>query len=98
MYVCASFATVEHEIIVGGHLGTHPFTTRFLHMQLTMSFISKWPSAQEHPFCYICIFAVIGLGAAFININPFIVQSTGALRALKVLVRDLVVTIIRATM
>jgi hypothetical protein len=97
-YTYTSFATVEHEIVVDGHLATHPFTTKFLNMQPTTSFIGKWPSAQDHPFFYIAIYAVIGLGAAFVNVTSFVVQFTGALRASKVLFRKLLATVVRATM
>jgi len=98
-YAYTSFATLEHEIVVDGHLATHPFTTKFLNMQPTTSFIgTKWRNAQEHSFFYIGIYATIGLGGAFVNVSSFLVQFTGALRASRILFQRLLITVVRATM
>ena len=58
----------------------------------------EWPPAQEHPFFYIGIYAAISLAAGFVNIAGVITQYTGALRASRKLFRQLLVTVVRATM
>lgn len=58
----------------------------------------EWPPAREHPFFYIGIYAAISLAAGFVNIAGVITQYTGALRASRKLFRQLLVTVVRATM
>ena len=57
-----------------------------------------WPAAQEHHFFYIGIYAAIYLAAGFVKIAGVITQYTGALRASRKLFRQLLVTVVRATM
>ena len=61
-------------------------------------FSFNWPHAQEHPFFYIGIYAAITLGGALVNIIAAATQYTGALRASRVLFKQLLVTVVRATM
>ena len=56
------------------------------------------PSAKEHPLFYISVYAAVGLGSAFVGVLSAIVQYTGALRASRVLFRQLLVSVVRATM
>ena len=63
-----------------------------------MTLVSGWPSAQDHPFFYVGIYALISLGGAFVNILAAIAQYTGALRASRILFKRLLVAVVRATM
>ena len=62
------------------------------------AFAGNWPSAQDHPFFYIGIYALITFGGAFANILAAIAQYTGALRASRILFKRLLVAVVRATM
>ena len=57
-----------------------------------------WPPAQEHPLFYVGIYALITLGSAFVTVASAGVQFTGALRASRVLFKQLLVSVVRATM
>jgi ABC-type multidrug transport system fused ATPase/permease subunit len=56
------------------------------------------PSANEHPLFYIGVYSALGLGSAFIGVLSAIAQYTGALRASRVLFKQLLVSVVRATM
>ena len=56
------------------------------------------PSARERPLFYISVYAALGLGSAFVGVLSAIVQYTGALRASRVLFKQLLVSVVRATM
>ena len=56
------------------------------------------PSAREHPLFYISVYAAVGIGSAFVGVLSAIVQYTGALRASRVLFKQLLVSVVRATM
>ena len=60
--------------------------------------IINLPSAKEHPLFYIGVYSALGLGSAFLGVLAAIVQYTGALRASRVLFKQLLVSVVRATM
>jgi len=70
--------------------GLQSFDTPLAHMSL--------PSAKEHPLFYIGVYSALGLGSAFIGVLTAIAQYTGALRASRVLFKQLLVSVVRATM
>ncbi|KAJ7104581.1 hypothetical protein C8R43DRAFT_1047311 [Mycena crocata] len=89
-----SFMGPDHEIPMDGHLSPftfelHPSTTGFLNI--------NWPSAAEHPFFYVGIYAAIGLTTALVSVLSSVAQITGALRASRTLFKALLVTVVRAT-
>jgi ABC-type multidrug transport system fused ATPase/permease subunit len=73
-----------------------PYTIHGL--QSTNSLPFHLPSAREHPLFYIGVYAAVGLGSAFVGVLSAIVQFTGALRASRVLFKQLLVSVVRATM
>lgn len=56
------------------------------------------PSATSHPFFYVGIYAALSFGATFVYISNVIVQYNGALRGSRVLFKQLLVAVVRATM
>ncbi|KIP06892.1 hypothetical protein PHLGIDRAFT_128004 [Phlebiopsis gigantea 11061_1 CR5-6] len=98
-YMMNSFFTPEHEMTLDlGYAHAH---TPHLHHYGTQSVrfpTVSWPSAQDHPFFYIGIYAAISLGAALVNITGVITQYTGALRASRTLFERLLTAVVRATM
>ncbi|KAJ6468022.1 hypothetical protein C8R47DRAFT_1325922 [Mycena vitilis] len=57
----------------------------------------NWPSAVEHPLFYVGVYAAIGLTSAFVGLCSTAAQYTGALRASRVLFKQLLVSVVRAT-
>ncbi|KAF8579651.1 multidrug resistance-associated ABC transporter [Ramaria rubella] len=56
------------------------------------------PSADAHPLFYVAIYAAISFGAAAIGVTNAIVQYAGGLRASRLMFKQLLVAIMRATM
>ncbi|KAH9943429.1 multidrug resistance-associated ABC transporter [Epithele typhae] len=65
---------------------------------ISLTATTHLPSAQEHPYFYIGIYAAIALSAGIVNITGVITQYTGALRASRILFEKLLNTVVRATM
>ena len=84
-----------------GLLGSHHLAHSVHGLQslnAPMSPIIRLPSVKEHPLFYIGVYSALGLGSAFLGVLAAIVQYTGALRASKVLFKQLLVSVVRATM
>ncbi|KAJ7591990.1 P-loop containing nucleoside triphosphate hydrolase protein [Mycena floridula] len=62
-----------------------------------LAFNIRWPDPNQHPFFYVGIFALIGLVRLVINVSSVAAEYTGALRASRILFKQLLVTIVRAT-
>lgn len=60
--------------------------------------IGRFPSAEEHPMFYVTVFACIGLSAVAVNILGQIILAVGAYRASKRMFKDLLETVMKATM
>ncbi|KAH8823481.1 multidrug resistance-associated ABC transporter [Flagelloscypha sp. PMI_526] len=56
-----------------------------------------WPDARQHPLYYVGIFAAICFSSALLQTLSAIFQYLGAVRASKVLFRNLLVSVVRAT-
>ncbi|KAI0030294.1 multidrug resistance-associated ABC transporter [Vararia minispora EC-137] len=56
------------------------------------------PPAEEHPLFYVAVYAGIGLTASTVRITLVVMQFLGALRASRVLFKQLLVSVVRATM
>ncbi|KDQ49974.1 hypothetical protein JAAARDRAFT_42467 [Jaapia argillacea MUCL 33604] len=99
-YMSSSYSGVEHQISLGGHVSLTDVTGGFhnIHTTVRPTIDIQWPNAQEHPMFYIAVYACIGFGAALINITGAVTQYTGALRASRVLFKQLLVAVVRATM
>ncbi|KAF8273971.1 multidrug resistance-associated ABC transporter [Lactarius quietus] len=67
-------------------------------MDGTMAPIITYIPAREHPLFYIGVYAAVGIGSAVVGVLSAIVQYTGALRASRVLFKQLLVAVVRATM
>ncbi|KAE9406993.1 hypothetical protein BT96DRAFT_963262 [Gymnopus androsaceus JB14] len=59
--------------------------------------IFDWPSAYERPMFYVAVYALIGAVNAIVSVTAAGVQYTGALRASRILFKQLLVTVVRAT-
>ena len=59
---------------------------------------SRLPSASDHPLFYVAIYASISFGAALISISSIAVQYSGGIRASKLMFKQLLVVVVRATM
>lgn len=80
-----------------GWIGSHHSTHTIHGLQIFDPPISL-PSAEEHPLFFIGVYSALGLGSAFLGVLAAIVQYTGALRASRVLFKQLLVSVVRATM
>lgn len=93
-------AYAEHQHVLGDGLSHFHHTTTMVHTPNVSFSASTFtlPSAEENPFFYIGIYALISLSTAFVNIGGVITQYTGALRASRILFDRLLKTVVRATM
>ncbi|KAJ6542743.1 multidrug resistance-associated ABC transporter [Mycena capillaripes] len=71
-----------------------PFHT---HLQSVGWQMNQLPSAAENPFFYIGIYAAIGMFGIFIQLLSVALQYAGAFRASRILFKQLLVAIVRAT-
>ncbi|KAF8133513.1 P-loop containing nucleoside triphosphate hydrolase protein, partial [Mycena galopus ATCC 62051] len=90
-----SFASLNPEYSMDGH-GSYvaQVESRF---EASGLFDIKWPSAIEHPLFYVGVYAAIGLTTAFVSLCSVAAQYTGALRASRLLFKQLLVSVVRAT-
>ncbi|KAJ7091060.1 multidrug resistance-associated ABC transporter [Mycena epipterygia] len=86
-----SFATLNPEYPMDGSFN-------FAQVEATSSLFNiTWPSAVEHPLFYVGVYAAIGLTTAFVSLCSVAAQYTGALRASRLLFKQLLVSVVRAT-
>jgi ABC-type multidrug transport system fused ATPase/permease subunit len=64
----------------------------------TTSFAFGLPDANSHPMFYVGVYAAIGLSAVVITLLSSIVQYLGALRASRILFKQLLENVVFATM
>ena len=94
-----SFLTPEHEVTLDlSYVHSHIPQGHHYGMASVRLPTVNWPSARDHPFFYIGIYAAITLGAALVNITGVITQYTGALKASRILFQRLLNAVVRATM
>ncbi|KAF8890917.1 multidrug resistance-associated ABC transporter [Infundibulicybe gibba] len=93
------FASPEHESPMDGYLGTFHYMNNLQVTPLSNrgTFGIHWPSAIQHPLFYIGIYAAIGLANALASVLSITAQYTGALRASRILFKQLLITVVRAT-
>ncbi|TDL21715.1 P-loop containing nucleoside triphosphate hydrolase protein, partial [Rickenella mellea] len=99
-YVISAFATHDQDILfpnsaasAGLHPHSHPYT-----LSRAAKFPGKLPSAQDHPLFYVGVYALIGVATVIVRLTSSITQFVGALRAARKLFRQLLSTVVRATM
>ena len=100
-FTTSSHAIEQQAVTMEGLLGSHHLTHAIHGLQpfdTSITTLPTLPNANEHPLFYIGVYSALGLGSAFLGVLTVIVQITGALRASKVLFKQLLVTVVRATM
>ncbi|KAI0257019.1 hypothetical protein BJV78DRAFT_1272168 [Lactifluus subvellereus] len=97
-FTTSSLAIEQEFVVMDGPLGSHHLAHTIHGLQSFNAPPISLPNANEHPLFYISVYAALGLGSAFVGILSAIVQYTGALRASKVLFKQLLVSVVRATM
>jgi len=99
-FTTSSHAIEQQFIISDGLLGSHHLTHTIHGLQSVRvdASIFSLPSAKEHPLFYVGVYSALGLGSAFLGVLAAIVQYTGALRASKVLFKQLLISVVRAPM
>ncbi|KAJ6562715.1 multidrug resistance-associated ABC transporter [Mycena vulgaris] len=88
------FGTMNPEYPMDGSFNFAQVESRVGPMPL---FNIEWPSAVEHPLFYVGVYAAIGLTTAFVSLCSVAAQYTGALRASRLLFKQLLVSVVRAT-
>jgi hypothetical protein len=98
-FTTSSHAIEQQVITTDGLLGSH-YLTHTIHglQSANAPPIISLPSAKEHPLFFVGVYSALGLGSAFLGVLTAIVQYTGALRASKVLFKQLLISVVRATM
>ena len=97
-FTTSSHAIEQQVITADGLLGSHYLTHTIHGLQSVNAPFISLPSAKEHPLFFIGVYSALGLGSAFLGVLTAIVQYTGALRASKVLFKQLLISVVRATM
>jgi hypothetical protein len=81
-----------------GPLSTQHLVHNFNRVHATSGIQDRLPDAHDHPFFYVAVYACIGLTSAAIGILSSITNITGALRASRQLFKQLLVSVVCATM
>lgn len=79
----------------------NPATHHHALMHANMSFVTqdfKLPPADKHPMFYVGVFAAIGISGGLVLLLTLIVQYVAALRASKKMFKQLLDTVVHATM
>ncbi|KAF8554053.1 hypothetical protein OG21DRAFT_1497299 [Imleria badia] len=98
----ASTALTENEAFMSGFLPSHDtahYSSPYYHVQASQKVL--WftlPDANEDPLFYVGVYGAIGLVTAAIGIASTAVQYTGALRASRLIFKQLLEGVVRATM
>ncbi|KAG6908992.1 hypothetical protein DXG01_002481 [Tephrocybe rancida] len=101
LYPFTSFAAKDHSepLIDSYHAPHHYILPSFSSIFITDKgrFGINWPRAIQHPLFYVGIYAAIGLAYVFLGVMSMFAQYTGALRASRILFKQVLVTVVRAT-
>jgi hypothetical protein len=97
-FTTSSYAIEQQVITADGLLGSHYLTHTIHGLQSVNAPIISLPSAKEHPLFFVGVYSALGLGSALLGVLTAIVQYTGALRASRVLFKQLLISVVRATM
>ncbi|KAK0200579.1 hypothetical protein DFS33DRAFT_1362775 [Desarmillaria ectypa] len=95
-YSNRAFSAPEHEIVFDGHIQSHIHNFHNAPPSVSLA-RPNLPDAREHPLFYVGVYAAIGIGGALVSVMSTTAQFTGALRASRILFKQLLVTVVRAT-
>ncbi|KAJ7173895.1 hypothetical protein C8R43DRAFT_1094036 [Mycena crocata] len=94
-YSVQSFATLNPEHPIDGSFNLAQVES---HGQAASGLNNiHWPSAVEHPLFYVAVYAGIGFATAFVSLCSVAAQYTAALRASRILFKQLLISVVRAT-
>ncbi|KAF7314389.1 ABC bile acid [Mycena kentingensis (nom. inval.)] len=94
LYTYYSFSSVDMDYPLDQ---TSMFIAAEPHLGARGIFSKEWPNAHEHPLFYVGVYAAICLATVAVNLSAVAAQYTGALRASRILFRQLLVAVVRAT-
>ena len=104
-YAFSSFVTAEHEFFAQSPMSaSHHLNPAAHHHALAhanMSFVTQGfnlPPADKHPMFYVGVFAAIGISGGLVLLLTLVVQYVAALRASKKMFKQLLDTVVHATM
>lgn len=97
-FTTSFYAIGQEQVAMDGTMAPYHLAHSIHGLQSSNGPVLNLPSAREHPLFYISVYAAVGLGSAFVGVLSAIVQYTGALRASRVLFKQLLVSVVRATM
>ncbi|THH08106.1 hypothetical protein EW145_g2928 [Phellinidium pouzarii] len=97
MHLFSFNAIIEQQALFSDVVSPHHFT--HIHQDFSaVGLKDHLPSAYEHPLFYVGVYAAIGLFTVVISITSVATQYTGALRASRILFKQLLIAVVRATM
>ncbi|TFK37278.1 multidrug resistance-associated ABC transporter [Crucibulum laeve] len=97
IYAYKLLETSEHQTLMDGYLTHSQRVSRSMLPSTTSLFGGNWPSATQHPLFYVSIYAAIGLASTLVSTLSVTAQYTGGLKAARILFKELLVTVVRAT-
>ena len=86
---------------MNGFLPSHDiahYSNPYFHVQTNKLLWFDIPDANENPLFYVGVYGAIGLTTAIVSILSTAVQYTGALRASRLIFRQLLEGVVKATM
>lgn len=92
-----SSSIVEQQAYLSDAITPHHFVNHPPQFS-TVGIRDRLPPAQENPFFYVIVYALIGLTTVVVSVCSVATQYTGALRASKNLFKRLLVSVVHATM
>ena len=101
-YAFASTVLTENEALMSGFLPYHDaahYFNPYYYVQASHKLL--WftlPDANEEPLFYVGVYGAIGFATAIVGIVSSAVQITGALRASRLIFKQLLEGVVRATM
>ena len=97
-FMTSSHVIEQQVITTNGLLGSRHLTHTIHGLKNVGAPIISLPSGREHPLFYVGVYSALSLGSAFLGVLAAIVEYTGALRASRVLFKQLLVSVVHATM
>lgn len=90
-------SALEQQAHLGDAVSPHHFNDPSQMVRLT-DIRDRLPSAHDRPLFYVGVYALIGLSTVLVNVSSTSTQFVGALRASRLLFKQLLVAVVRATM
>ncbi|KAI5116711.1 hypothetical protein M0805_003223 [Coniferiporia weirii] len=96
-HIFTSNTAIEQQALFSDAISPHQFT--HIHQDFGTAGLEDYlPPVHEKPLFYVGIYALIGFSTVLISITSVVTQYTGALRASRLLFKQLLVAVVRATM